>query len=301
MAQPHAINARAQSGFAKSAAYDEHRPTYSPTATEYLLQQLKVAGKRHAKVLDLAAGTGKFTEGLARRAEDFEIVAVEPHDGMRAVLEAKGLQHVSVENGVADRIPLESESVDAVVAAQAFHWFANKAALEEIHRVLRPDGVLGMIWNIEDWNAPRSHQATTRWEAEVQDLTWTFNDNQPRFRHEQWRAVFEEQSKSTPLSLLKAGDQLFSLPLGEHLEPFETWLSKDKIWERYSTISHIAVLQGEERERTHRSFMQALNGPEVETNEKGEVAIHGNTYIIWTSKIPKEGRPGLTEVETSGA
>lgn len=82
----------------------------------------------------------------------------------------------------------------------------------------------------------------------MQDLTWTFNDNQPRFRHEQWRAVFEEQSKSTPLSLLKAGDQLFSLPLGEHLEPFETWLSKDKIWERYSTISHIAVLQGEERE-----------------------------------------------------
>jgi SAM-dependent methyltransferase len=121
MAQPHAINARAQSGFAKSAAYDEHRPTYSPTATEYLLQQLKVAGKRHAKVLDLAAGTGKFTEGLARRAEDFEIVAVEPHDGMRAVLEAKGLQHVSVENGVADRIPLESESVDAVVAAQVGH------------------------------------------------------------------------------------------------------------------------------------------------------------------------------------
>jgi len=105
-----------------------------------------------------------------------------------------------------------------------------------------------MIWNIEDWNAPRSHQATTTWEAKVQDLTWTFNDNQPRFRHEQWREVFEEQSKSTPLSLIKAGDQLFSLPLGEHLEPFETWLPKEKIWERYSTISHIAVLQGEERE-----------------------------------------------------
>lgn len=184
---------------------------------------------------------------------------------------------------------------------QAFHWFANRAALEEIHRVLRPHGVLGMIWNIEDWNAPRSHQATTTWEAKVQDLTWTFNDNQPRFRHEQWREVFEEQSKSTPLSLLKAGDQLFSLPLGEHLEPFETWLPKEKIWERYSTISHIAVLQGEERERTHRSFMHALNGLEVETNEKGEVAVHGNTYIIWTSKIPEEGRAGLNEVETPGA
>jgi hypothetical protein len=47
--------------------------------------------------------------------------------------------------------------------------------------------------------------------------------------------------------------------------------------------------------------MDALNGPEVETNEKGEVAVHGLTYIVWTSKIPADGRASLTEVERPGA
>lgn len=105
-----------------------------------------------------------------------------------------------------------------------------------------------MIWNIEDYNAPRDHKATTPWEAKVHDLTWSLDDNEPRFRHQKWRQVFDDQSKSTPLSLIIANDQYFALPLGEHTEPFETWLSKDKVWERYNTISHIALLEGEERE-----------------------------------------------------
>lgn len=105
-----------------------------------------------------------------------------------------------------------------------------------------------MIWNIEHYNAPRDHEAATSWEQKVHDLTWTFDDKEPRFRHEKWRQVLEDQSKATPLSLIVPNDQYFSLPLGEHLEPFETWLSKEAVWERYSTISHIAVLEGEERE-----------------------------------------------------
>ena len=33
---------------------------------------------------------------------------------------------------------------------QAFHWFANEESLKEIHRVLKPAGVLAMVWNAED-------------------------------------------------------------------------------------------------------------------------------------------------------
>lgn len=47
--------------------------------------------------------------------------------------------------------------------------------------------------------------------------------------------------------------------------------------------------------------MDALNSPDVETNDKGEVAIHGNTYVIWTTKIPEDGRATLTDVERPGA
>lgn len=118
MAEQGRINDRAQTGFAKSAVYDQYRPAYTGTATEELLKQVRVAGLEHAKILDLAAGTGKFTDGLAKRDEQYEIIAVEPHDGMRQVLTDKKLPGVTVKSGMADSIPLEDESVDAVIAAQ---------------------------------------------------------------------------------------------------------------------------------------------------------------------------------------
>lgn len=118
MASSDALDERAQVGFAKSAAYDQYRPTYSPTIVQLLLEKLNVAGKNGAKILDLAAGTGKFTEALARRDENFQIVAVEPHDGMRQVLDDKKLSGVITKSGKADGIPLKDESVDAVICAQ---------------------------------------------------------------------------------------------------------------------------------------------------------------------------------------
>jgi SAM-dependent methyltransferase len=54
----------------------------------------------------------------------------------------------------AEHIPLRSSSVDMVVAGQAFHWFDLDRALPEIARVLRPGGVLGMIWNVGDLKVP---------------------------------------------------------------------------------------------------------------------------------------------------
>ena len=112
------LDERAQTGFAKSGAYDQYRPTYSSTITQLLLEKLRVAGRNGAKILDLAAGTGKFTELLAARDEKYEIIAVEPHDDMRKVLENKKLPNVTVKTGTAESIPLEDASVDAVICAQ---------------------------------------------------------------------------------------------------------------------------------------------------------------------------------------
>jgi len=125
------------------------------------------------------------------------------------------------------------------------------------------------------------------WEARVRDLTWTFDDNKLRYRHEQWRGVFDDQLKSNPLSI-HAADPLFSMPLGESSVPFETWLSKEDIWKRYRTISHIAVLEGEELERTRKVFFDALEAKDVETDEHGRVAVHGHTVFAWTTSIPGE-------------
>ena len=133
-------------------------------------------------------------------------------------------------------------------SSQSFHWFANMDSLHEIHRVLKPHGSLGMVWNIDDYNSPQGYEPTTEWETKLHDLTWTFDDELPRFRHEKWRQVFDEQIKKTPMSLILPSNQLFSLPLGEHDEKFEVRLSKEKLWERYNTLSHIARLEGAMRE-----------------------------------------------------
>ena len=78
----------------------------------------------------------------------------------------------------------------------------------------------------------------------MKDITWSFDDSQPRFRHERWREVFEEQLSSTPFSIQSA-DPLFSLPLGENSEQFTYWLSPEAVWERYHSLSQISVLQGD--------------------------------------------------------
>lgn len=118
MASRIGINAHAQTGFAKSAAYDQHRPSYPAASVQELLEQCRVAGKQGAKIVDLAAGTGKFTELLVAREEGFEVLAIEPHEGMREVLEGKKLPRTTVLDGKGDSMPIADASVDAVIVAQ---------------------------------------------------------------------------------------------------------------------------------------------------------------------------------------
>jgi hypothetical protein len=171
-------------------------------------------------------------------------------------------------------------------SSQSFHWFANKESLKEIHRILAPHGHLGMVWNIDDYNSTKDFKPQTQWERKLHDLIWSFDDDLPRYRHNQWRQVFDEQVEKGPLSLLTAGDQLFTLPLGEQHEHFETKLSKDQVWERYNTLSHIAQQEGEERDRTYKTFTDAINSADVEIDDSGKVAVHGTTIAVWTAKIP---------------
>ncbi|CAD0111856.1 unnamed protein product, partial [Aureobasidium uvarum] len=291
---PGRINPSAQNGFSNAALYDKHRPSFPAHSVSVLLDGVRVADSPQATVVDLAAGTGKFTELLADRDEGYEIIAIEPHADMRKVLEDKHLKGVSVQDGLStDMKYLKDESVDAIIAAQAFHWFANLESLEEINRVLQPHGAFGVIWNIEDYNAPKSHAATTAWEQEIQDLILSFDDNQPRFRHEQWRKVFDAQLSSNPLSITSSAEPLFSLPLAENVEKWSVWLSEEALWDRLSTLSQIAVLEGEEKETVRDFVSKTLKGDDVQKNEKGEVELHGMTVAAWTTKIPQKGAESL--------
>lgn len=167
-----------------------------------------------------------------------------------------------------------------------------------------------MIWNIEDCesipyfplpnprrpvnlkppdNAPQSWPKSTAWEEKMNDLTWTFDDTNPRFRHEKWRQAFESQLDTTPLQTLKDTFThhmpTFSLPLGEDKVEWTVWLTEEQLWDRYSTLSQISVLDGEDRAKVRGQLSEFLKGDDVERNAKDEVAVHGVTFFAWTSRI----------------
>ncbi|MGB3234037.1 MAG: methyltransferase domain-containing protein [Mycobacterium sp.] len=126
---------------AEAAAYERGRPSYPPESIDWLLPP----GAR--TVLDLGAGTGKLTTRLVERGLD--VFAVDPIPEMLELL-SSSLPETPALLGTAEEIPLADDSVDAVLVAQAWHWFDPERAIKEVARVLRPGGRLGLVWNTRD-------------------------------------------------------------------------------------------------------------------------------------------------------
>ena len=118
-----------------ASLYECGRPGWPPA----LLERLPVAS---GPKLDLGAGTGKLTRLL-----EPPVFAVDPSEEMLARLRAEA-PHARALLGHAEAIPLPDASVDSVFVAEAFHWFATDAAAAEIARVLRPGGLLVLLWNV---------------------------------------------------------------------------------------------------------------------------------------------------------
>jgi ubiquinone/menaquinone biosynthesis C-methylase UbiE len=158
-------------GFERGAeAYERARPSYPAEAVDLVVRELGIGPGR--RVLDLAAGTGKLTRLLVPSGAD--LVAVEPVAGMRAQL-AAAVPGIEVLDGTAEALPLPDASVDAVVCAQAWHWFDSPAALAEVRRVLRrPGDGLAVIFNIRD--------ESVDWVRELTEVTEFTTTNRPHHK-----------------------------------------------------------------------------------------------------------------------
>jgi SAM-dependent methyltransferase len=130
-----------------AGTYDAVRPEW-PAATIRWLIGDRPAGSR---VLDLGAGTGKGTRTLVELG--MQTTAVDPSEGMLQALRSH-TSEARVLIGDAEAIPVGDNSVDAVIALQAWHWFDSRVAGDEVARVLAPGGSLGIGWHVRDERVP---------------------------------------------------------------------------------------------------------------------------------------------------
>jgi SAM-dependent methyltransferase len=154
------VHARAAAFGDAAEAYEAGRPGWSAEAVDVAAARLGLS--RGCAVLDLAAGTGKLTRELVERFSS--VTAVEPLDGMRAVL-SRVAPEARVLPGTAEAIPLGDASVDGVFVAEAFHWFDAPRAVAEIARVLRPGGGVAVLYNRRDYDS-----SGVAWERECHDV-----------------------------------------------------------------------------------------------------------------------------------
>jgi SAM-dependent methyltransferase len=177
------IHPTAAAGFSRAAdAYERGRPEYPAAAVDWLARELDLSPGR--RVIDLAAGTGKLTRALVQAGAT--VVAVEPVAEMRRLIEG-----VEALDGRADAMPFPAEWADAVTVGQAFHWFATEEALAEIHRVLKPGGGLGLIWNSRVREDPV--------QARVDELIDPLVGDVHRLYDDAWRRVIDETTLFGPL------------------------------------------------------------------------------------------------------
>ncbi|MFT4211756.1 MAG: class I SAM-dependent methyltransferase [Microbacterium sp.] len=139
---------------AVAGVYESGRPEYPAEAVAWLLEPLGVGAPR---VIDVGAGTGKLTRAV--EAAGAVVTAVDPDVEMLAELRRRS-PRIETLVGTAEAMPVADACVDAVVSGQAWHWVDPVAAAAEAARVLRPGGVLGLIWNVRDDRDPDVRRLT---------------------------------------------------------------------------------------------------------------------------------------------
>jgi SAM-dependent methyltransferase len=217
----------AAQGFADVAdAYDRGRPDY-PAGVVDLLEI--PAG---ARVLDLAAGTGKLTRLL--RSAGLDVVPVEPLAAMRA----KVPRAIA---GTAEAIPLADASVDAATIADAWHWFDHARARDELARVVRPGGLIAVLWQYP------SGEDVPEWSHAFGEILASARGDHPGFAH----------GGPPPLS-----DHPAFEPQTEHVVPFTYEADRERYLAFVSSMSFVASRPPEEREDILRRVAEVLpDGP----------------------------------------
>lgn len=158
---------------------------------------------------------------------------------------------------------LPDSSVDAVIAAQCFHWFANNKSLSQIQRVLVPGGKLGLIWNSWDDSFP--------WIKELNEeviLPSYWETNTPYEISYEWKKVLDASGKFLPVE----GD--------ESQFKSEQFFSFEEFIDRLTSVSVIQVKNSSEKELMKKRVKLIWN----KYNEKNKLVFPHVVKIYWAER-----------------
>ncbi len=239
-------------GFADAETYDRGRPRYGEDAARVLVEELGLGPT--APVLELGAGTGQLSRALV--AAGMDVTAVEPLANTRELL-VRAIGADRVRAGVAEEIPLADHSVDAVLAADAFHWFDESRAMPEIRRVLRPGGGVAILRSIPMWEAP--------WSAELGPILAVSRPDHPAYAGRSPAAALEQ-------------DGCFG-PVRERTVTDEQPTDRARILAYLASVSWIATLP-EHRRRDLLTQVESLLGRHGVTDAQQQVL-----HQIWIARL----------------
>lgn len=251
-----------QSSFTKNAdLYDKARPSYTSNSIDALIRASSLSPA--SRILDLACGTGIFTRLLLERGFT-QITAADPSPGMRSTFKNR-TPGVNCIDAHAHRIPFPDASFDVVTVAQAFHWFADQAALQELARVLTDDGHLCLIWNLE---TPRTG---TFQDAYVNAIV-RHDGDVPQYRKNEWQGVLNATTQ-------------FETPYEEWIEHYNLYYNPEELWLRSKSKSFITSLSDAEQEGLKVELDDIISAhPDAERDSEGRLKCPQFVRVVTMQK-----------------
>lgn len=155
--------------------YVKYRPDYPVQILSFLVEKCGLSPS--TVVADIGCGTGISSRLFLENGN--VVFGVEPNRDMRnaAVEHLSSFDSFSPIDGTASHTTLPDESVDLIIAAQAFHWFEPLPARAEFQRILMPGGHTVLIWNERQLN-------TTPFLVDYEALILKFGRDYGTVRHE---------------------------------------------------------------------------------------------------------------------
>ncbi len=125
--------------------YIKYRPDYPDEIVTFLKENNLLT--EESILADIGSGTGISAEPFLNNGN--KVYGIEPNKEMRVAAEKLLVEFKNFKSldATAENTTLENNSIDLIIAGQAFHWFDKEKSKNEFKRILKQDGTVVLMWN----------------------------------------------------------------------------------------------------------------------------------------------------------